>query len=122
MITIEMLTAGVYTLAGLSAIIVVLTQIFKNTFNKEDKRWFNHLLSLITSILCNGIVLAIGLIWNIGVYAGFNTADFMSWLLLIGTTLGCTLVANGMWSYEFMTSILEWLKLLPVKSKKQENE
>jgi hypothetical protein len=112
-ITIDMITGAIYSLAGLSALVVVLTQIFKDWWNKSGKRWLNHLLSFITSILCNGAVLAIGLIWGVGLYANFDVHAFMPWFMIIGTTAGCGLVANGLWSYNFMKTFLEWLKLMP---------
>lgn len=116
-ITIDMITSAIYSLAGLSALIVVLTQVFKNWWNKAGKRWLNHLLSFVTSILCNGAVLAIGLIWGVGIYAGFDVNSWMSWLMIIGTTAGCGLVSNGLWSYNFMKTFLEWLKLMPTTKK-----
>ena len=125
-ITIDMITGAIYSLAGLSALCVVLTQIFKNWWNKTGVRWINHLLSFVTSILCNGIVLAIGLVWGIGIYTGFDTNSFMSWLMWVGTTVGIGLTSNGLWSYNFMKKFLEWLRLLPintteeVKSKRDE--
>lgn len=118
-ITLDMITGAIYSLAGLSALIVVLTQIFKNWWNKSGIRWVNHLLSFVTSILCNGVVLAIGLIYGVGVYAGFDVNSFMPWLMWTGTTIGCALISNGLWSYDFMKRFLEWLKLLPVNTIKE---
>jgi len=118
-ITLDMITGAIYSLAGLSALIVVLTQIFKNWWNKSGVRWVNHLLSFVTSILCNGVVLAIGLIYGVGVYAGFDVNSFMPWLMWTGTTIGCALISNGLWSYDFMKRFLEWLKLLPVNTTKE---
>lgn len=120
-ITIDMITGAIYSLAGLSALVVVLTQIFKNWWNKSGKRWVNHLLSFFSAILCNGAVLAIGLIWSVGIYADFDVNSFMSWLMIIGTTAGCGLVANGLWSYNFMKTFLEWLKLMPKPETKTTN-
>jgi hypothetical protein len=116
-ITIDMITSAIYSLAGLSALIVVLTQVFKNWWNKAGKRWLNHLLSFVTSILCNGAVLAIGLIWGVGIYAGFDVNSWMSWLMWAGTTVLLTGVANGLYSYDFMKTFLEWLKLMPIIKK-----
>lgn len=115
-ITLDMITGAIYSLAGLSALIVVLTQIFKNWWNKSGVRWVNHLLSFVTSILCNGVVLAIGLVYGVGIYAGFDVNSFMPWLMWTGTTIGCALISNGLWSYDFMKRFLEWLKLLPVNT------
>lgn len=112
-ITIDMITGAIYSLAGLSALVVVLTQIFKNWWNKSGKRWLNHLLSFFSAILCNGAVLAIGLIQGVGIYAGFDVNSFMSWLMWIGTTILLTGIGNGLWSYNFMKTFLEWLKLMP---------
>jgi hypothetical protein len=115
-----MITSAVYELAGLSALVVVLTQIFKDWWNKDGKRWLNHLLSFVASLLCNGAVLGIGLIWGIGLYADFDFHAFMPWLMWTGTTLLCTGVANGLYSYDFMKTFLDWLKLMPVKTKKNQ--
>jgi len=112
-ITIDMITSAIYSLAGLSALVVVITQIFKNWWNKEDKKWINHLLSLIASLLCNGIVLIIGLIWQVGIYAEFSFGSGMSWLMWIGTTLLMTGCSNSLWSFDFMKKFLDWLKLMP---------
>jgi len=112
-ITLDMITGAIYSLAGLSALVVVLTQIFKDWWNKSGKRWLNHLLSFITSILCNGAVLAIGLIWGVGMYANFDVHAFMPWLMWSGTTILLTGFANGLYSYDFMKTFLEWLKLFP---------
>lgn len=118
-ITIEMITGAIYSLAGLSALIVVLTQIFKNWWNKTGKRWVSHLISFCTSIVCNGIVLGIGLIWKVGIYANFDVHGAYYWLTLVGCILGCTLIANGTYSYETVKKILEWLKLMPKEENKQ---
>lgn len=112
-ITIDMITGAIYSLAGLSALVVVLTQIFKNWWNKSGKRWVNHLLSFVSSILCNGAVLAIGLIWGVGMYADFDVNSFIPWLMWTGTTVLLTGFSNGLWSYDFMKTFLEWLKLMP---------
>ena len=115
-ITIDMITGAIYSLAGLSALVVVLTQIFKNWWNKSGKRWVNHLLSFFSSILCNGAVLAIGLIYGIGIYAGFDVNSFMPWFMWAGTTILLTGVANGLYSYDFMRTFLEWLRLIPLSN------
>lgn len=116
-ITIDMITGAIYSIAGLSALVVVLTQMFKNLWNKEGKRWVSHLISFITSTVCNAVVLGIGLIWNVGIYAGFDSSSFMSWIMIIGTTILMTGVSNGLYSYEFMKTFLEWLKLMPKPEK-----
>lgn len=112
-ITIDMITSAIYSLAGLSALVVVITQVFKNWWNKKDERWLSHLLSFVASLLCNGAVLGIGLIWKIGIYAGFDVNSWMSWLMWAGTTILLTGLGNGLWSYSFMKKFLEWLKLMP---------
>ena len=112
-ITIDMITSSIYSLAGLGALVVVITQVFKNWWNKNNVRWVSHLLSLLASILCNSAVLAVGLIWQTGIYAGFDTSSFMPWLMWIGTTLLLTGIGNGLWSYNFMKKFLDWLKLMP---------
>lgn len=113
LITIDMITGAIYSLAGLSALVVVITQVFKNWWNKKDERWVSHLLSLIASLLCNGVVLAIGLIWQVGIYSNFDTSSIMSWLMWVGTTLLMTGCSNSLWSFEFMKKFLDWLKLMP---------
>ena len=46
MITIEMLTAAVYSFMGLAALVVALTQIFKNCFANAD--WYKKAKENIT--------------------------------------------------------------------------
>ena len=124
MITIEMLTAAVYTFMGLSALIVVLTQIVKDLF-KTTEKWQNHLAAFITSLVCCGVVLLIGLYGGVGLFAGFCTVCLSSWLLFAGIVLSCTLMANGTWSYEFAKKFLELIGLLtnqPVPNKNIEGE
>ena len=113
LITIDMITSAIYSLAGLSALVVVITQVFKNWWNKKDVRWINHLLSFVVSLLCNAAILAVGLIWHVGIYASFVVSSGMSWLLWVGTTLLLTGLGNGLWSYSFMKKFLDWLKLMP---------
>lgn len=131
MITFEMLTAAVYSLLGLAALVVALTQVFKNWAAHYDwyknavaanKKWPGHLLSFISSIICVGAVLFIGLYFQVGVFALFCLTCWDSWLMLIGTIIGCTGVANGAWSYEFMQKILEWIKLLPKPTNNDTND
>ena len=132
MITIEMITAALYSFLGLAALVVVVTQIFKDWASKsswyqkpkaEGKKWPDHLLSFIASLLCTGVVLALGVFMNVGVLAGFCVTCFTSWLMFAGIVIGCTGCANGAWSYEFMQKILEWIKLLPTPTtKKKVNE
>lgn len=132
MITIELITAALYSLMGLAAFVVVLTQIFKDWASKSswyqkakanDKKWPDHLLSFIASFISTGVVLALGIFMNVGIFAGFCVACFTSWLMIAGVVIGCTGFANGLWSYEFMQKILEWIKLLPTPTvnKKKSN-
>jgi hypothetical protein len=127
MITVEMLTAAVYSFMGLAALVVVLTQIFKNGFGKAEwykkakeagKKWPDHMFAFISSFICNAAVLGIGLYFGIGVFTAFCLTCLSSWLLFIGSFICCGFVANGEWSYEFMQKILEWIKLLPKQTKK----
>jgi len=126
MITVEMLAAAVYSFMGLAALVVVLTQIFKNGFGKAEwykkaketgKKWPDHMFAFISSFICNAAVLGIGLYFGIGVFTAFCLTCLSSWLLFIGSFICCGFVANGEWSYEFMQKILEWIKLLPTQAK-----
>ena len=42
MITVEMIVAAIGSLLGLSALVVAVTQVFKNWWNKDEKRWLSH--------------------------------------------------------------------------------
>lgn len=128
MITIEMLTAAVYSFMGLAALVVALTQIFKNCFANADwykkakenkKKWADHLLAFIASFVCNAAVLGIGIYFGIGVFTAFCLTCLSSWLLFIGSFICCAFVANGEWSYEFMQKVLEWIRLLPTPTTKE---
>lgn len=121
MITVEMITAAIYTFIGLSALIVVLTQIFKDLF-KTEKRWQNHLVAFCTSLVCCGIVLAIGIFANIGLFAAFCTTCLSSWLMFAGIVLSCTFMANGQWSYETAKNFLELIGLLTKKPEPNDEE
>lgn len=124
MITVEMLTAAVYTFIGLSALIVVLTQIVKDLF-KTTKDWQNHLAAFCTSLVTTGIVLLIGIYGGVGIFAGFCTVCASSWLLFAGIVIACTFMANGQWSYEVAKKFLELIGLLtkqPIPNKKIEGE
>ena len=110
---------------GLAALVVVLTQIFKNGFvnvewykkaKEAGKKWPDHMFAFISSFICNAAVLGIGLYFGIGVFSAFCLACLSSWLLFIGSFICCGFVANGQWSYEFMQKVLEWIKLLPSQS------
>lgn len=126
MITIEMLTAAVYSFMGLAVLVVALTQLFKNwsanaswykKAKEKGKKWADHLLAFIASFICNGAVLGIGLYFGVGIFTAFCLTCLSSWLLFIGSFISCGFVANGQWSYEFMQKILEWIKLLPTPTK-----
>lgn len=126
MITIETITAALYSLMGLAALVVIMTQIFKDWASKstwyvkaksDGKKWPDHLMSFIASLLCTGVVLAIGIFMNVGIFADFCVSCFTSWLMIVGVVIGCTGFANGLWSYEFMQKILEWINLLPKPDK-----
>ena len=121
MITVEMLTGAIYTFLGLSALVVILTQVFKNLF-KTTKRWQNHLISFVTSIVCCAIVLIIGIFGHVGIFAAFCVSCFSSWLMFIGIIIACTLMANGEWSYDVAKKFLQLIGLLvkePVPEKKK---
>ena len=116
MIAFELLSAAVYTLVGIAALIVVLTQMVKNLVwknGKEEKRWVNHLISFCVATVCNFIVLWIGMTYGVGIYAVFSLASLTDWIFFSGVIIGSTGIANGLWSYEFMQKFLEWIKLLP---------
>ena len=114
MITVEMLTAAVYTFIGLSALIVVFTLIVKDLF-KTTKDWQNHLAAFCTSLVTTGIVLLIGIYGGVGIFAGFCTVCASSWLLFAGIVIACTFMANGQWSYEVAKKFLELIGLLTNK-------
>lgn len=122
MITVEMLTAAVYTFMGLSALIVILTQIVKDLF-KTTKDWQNHLAAFCTSLVTTGAVLLIGIYGGIGLFAGFCTVCASSWLLFAGIVIACTFMANGQWTYDVAKKFLELIGLLtnkPVPEKEKE--
>ena len=119
MITIDMITAALYSFMGLSALCVALTQVFKNIF-KTEKRWQNHLICFLTSLVCCGIVLCLGIFGHMGIFEAFCTVCLSSWLMFAGIVLTCTGMANGMWSYDIAKQILELIGLLthePVPNK-----
>ena len=131
MITIEMLTAAVYGFMGLAALVVALTQVFKNWFanadwykkvKSEGKKWADHMFAFIASFLCNAAVLGVGLYFGVGIFAAFCLTCLSSWLLFIGSFICCGFVANGQWSYEFMQKVLEWIKLLPTPTSTKETK
>ena len=123
MITVEMLTAAVYTFMGLSALIVILTQIVKDLF-KTTKGWQNHLAAFGTSLVTTAVVLLIGIYGGVGLFAGFCTVCLSSWLLFAGIVIACTFMANGQWSYDVAKKFLELIGLLtnkPVPEKVNED-
>lgn len=111
MITIEMLTGAIYTFIGLSALIVILTQVFKDLF-KSAKRWQNHLIAFGTSLIACGIVLLIGIFGHVGLFAAFCVKCFSSWLMFVGIVIACTFMANGQWTYDVAKKFLELIGLL----------
>ena len=121
MITIEMISAALYSFLGLSALNVALTQVLKDMF-KTDKRWQNHLLAFITSLVTSGIVLAIGIFNNIGIFAAFCTSCASSWILFAGIVISCTFICNGQWSYEVAKKFLELIGLLTRKPEPEPNK
>lgn len=112
-INVDFIQSALTTGAGLSVAIVMLTQVFKNWFNKSGNRVVSQLLSFLASFILNAVVLLIGLQWNFGLYSEFIVSDVWSWIYMSVFTIGCALIANGAWSYSFVQSILEWIKLLP---------
>lgn len=111
MITIEMISAAIFSFLGLSALIVAVTQMLKNLF-KSEERWLNHLLSFAASLVCTGIVLLIGVHYGIGIFAAFCLNCLSSWTTFAGMVIANTGVANGMWSYEVAKDILRFVGLL----------
>lgn len=121
MITVEMVTAALYSFIGLSALIVALTQVFKNIF-KSEERWQNHLIAFCTSLGCCGIVLAIGIFAHIGIFELFCVSCVSSWLLFAGIVIACTFMANGQWSYDTAKKFLELIGLLTNGKETKENK
>lgn len=128
MITFDMLYAAAFSLMGLGALIVALTQVLKKLVVNakwykdaiaQDKKWPGHLLAFISSLICTSGVLAIGLIWNIGIFTTFCVTCVGSWVSFIAIILLLAGVANGEWSYDFVKKVLEWIKLFPVNPKEQ---
>ena len=128
MITFDMLYAAVFSLMGLGALIVALTQVLKklvvnaNWYKEaiaQDKKWPGHLLAFISSLICSSGVLGVGLIWKIGIFTAFCVSCFSSWVSFVSIVLLMTGLANGEWSYEFVKKVLEWIKLFPVEPKEQ---
>ena len=123
-----MLYAAVFSLMGLGALIVALTQVLKklvvnaNWYKEaiaQDKKWPGHLLAFISSLICSSGVLGVGLIWKIGIFTAFCVSCFSSWVSFVSIVLLMTGLANGEWSYEFVKKVLEWIKLFPVEPKEQ---
>lgn len=122
MITFEMLYAALFSVMGLGALVVTLTQVFKKIVANAEwyknavaagKKWPGHLLAFIASVLCVGGVVAVGLIWNVGIFSAFCVACFSSWVNAAALAVLFTGFANGVWSYEFVKKVLEWLQLMP---------
>jgi hypothetical protein len=124
-----MLYDALFSVMGLGALIVALTKVFKKLVGNAEwykkaiadgKKWPGHLLAFIASILCVGGVVAVGLIWNVGIFSAFCVACFSSWLNAVALVLLFTGFANGMWSYEFIKKVLDWLQLMPKNSAKSD--
>lgn len=122
MITFDMLYAALFSVMGLGALVVALTQVFKKIVANADwyknavaagKKWPGHLLAFIASVLCVGGVVAVGLIWNVGIFSAFCLTCFSSWVNAAALAVLFTGFANGAWSYEFVKKVLEWLQLMP---------
>lgn len=116
-----MITAALYSFIGLSALVVALTQVFKNLL-KTTERWQNHLTSFCTSLVCCGIVLLIGIFGHIGIFEMFCTSCVSSWLMFAGIVVACTLMANGTWSYKAAKKFLELIGLLTKEPETEEKE
>lgn len=119
MITIEMINEALVSLAGMVALGVITTQIFKDLFNKSNIKWVSHLISWLVALGLNGIALGICSYLQYGLYGEFNPENVQFWLNFVGNVAVTALCSNGTWSYEFAKKFLEWLNLLPVQTWKE---
>lgn len=114
-----------FSFAGVAALVVALTQFLKNVFHLDekypDKKWPKQLMSFVASIVCCFLAVGIGVWTNTGCFAGFCFNCVESWLTFGGTVVFCTGFANGLWTYDFIEKILEFLKLLK-PTKKEESK
>lgn len=88
------------SLGGVATLILVLTAVvFKAAADA------NKIIKQIISIVIGAGIGLVGYYWNVGMFTGLN----MTWCILYG--LGAALMANGLYSYDLITMILEFLKI-----------
>ena len=87
------------TIAALAAMVVLATAFFKRLLNSNDA--WTRLISGITALLLS----VLGWLLQIGIFAG------VAWFYIIIYGLSAALVANGLATYDFIKTVLMFIKL-----------
>ena len=87
------------TIAALAAMVVLATAFFKRLLNSNDA--WTRLISGITALLLS----VLGWLLQIGIFAG------VAWFYIFIYGLSAALVANGLATYDFIKTVLMFIKL-----------
>lgn len=93
---------GFLSLTSLSALVLTVTEFIKNVTGKKTQ-YMSWLISVVLGI--------IGYIFNLGIF------DHVIWWHGLIYALSAGLMANGIFSWEFIQVILAFLKINPVLRK-----
>ena len=107
--------------AGISALVVLVTQMICNLFKVTGKP--KQYVSWGVSVLVVAAAVLLGVYGNIGVFTGWCVSSLYDWACSIAITIGCGLVSNGLYDWELIRTVLKWLGLYKeTKKLKTENE
>lgn len=104
--------------AGISALVILLTQVVCNFFKITGKT--KQYVSWIISVLVVAVAILFGVYGGFGVFVGWQVNQLIDWACAISVAIGCGLCANGLYDWEVIKSVLKWLGF--DKKKKLESE
>ena len=100
--------------AGISALVVLLTQGICNLFKVTGKP--KQYISWGVSAVIVTIAVILGTYCGFGVFAGWCVSSLYDWACAIAVAIGCGLCSNGLYDWETIKNILTWLGLYKEKT------
>ena len=101
------------TLGGVSALNVVVTEMFNTTFGIKGAR-----LKQLISWVCPMLLSVLGFVFGFGIFAAYGTISSVAgWVYTVLTGLGLGLTSNGIYDIEWVQNVIKNVKELVATTK-----
>lgn len=95
--------------AGISALVILLTQVVCNLFKITGKP--KQYIAWGMSVVIVAIAVLFGVYGGFGAFVGWKVTQLIDWAQAIAVAIGCGLSANGLYDWDVIRAVLKWLGL-----------